>query len=335
MGGSYLYLYDDHHDAYSLLSRRKLTFRIWLVFWIRPIHRLNGIVWSRKSIAVGKLIGLADVMRLTYLEDWTRSIYSQKSRIHHFSTSHSIVVSTIFFVYSCSCSTACSVSHNNNNVYVCMPVSCCDNGLVLNVCALCCLCIVILIFIFYFRVFTIHTRYKSQPYNHRHPPSSPWPRLEPWSIINLNHSLTLFPVKKPKPKVHNDPAPQSPEYNPCHLAYYTERSQRLPNTHTHTVIHSSSHRTHTRTHQNIFILTIIFKYFTGQKATPAPEREAFKCPVGYGNGNFADPATCRKFYQVRFAQLWPFFLLSSYHLFRSVCLPPHRPLLSLDAPLYC
>lgn len=39
--------------------------------------------------------------------------------------------------------------------------------------------------------------------------------------------------------------------------------------------------------------------FTGQKdkAPPAPKEE-FKCPVGYGNGNFADPVTCRRFYQV-------------------------------------
>lgn len=28
------------------------------------------------------------------------------------------------------------------------------------------------------------------------------------------------------------------------------------------------------------------------------ERVEFKCPSGYGNGNFADPATCRRFYQV-------------------------------------
>jgi len=26
--------------------------------------------------------------------------------------------------------------------------------------------------------------------------------------------------------------------------------------------------------------------------------EEFKCPEGQGNGNFADPATCRRFYQV-------------------------------------
>lgn len=52
------------------------------------------------------------------------------------------------------------------------------------------------------------------------------------------------------------------------------------------------------------ILILIFVIYpvclTGQKPTPASEREPFKCPEGYGNGNFADPATCRKFYQVGF-----------------------------------
>jgi hypothetical protein len=34
-----------------------------------------------------------------------------------------------------------------------------------------------------------------------------------------------------------------------------------------------------------------------KRATP-PEKE-YECPEGEGNGNFADPATCRRFYQVR------------------------------------
>lgn len=34
----------------------------------------------------------------------------------------------------------------------------------------------------------------------------------------------------------------------------------------------------------------------GQKSTTA-EREEFKCP-GHANGNYADPSTCRRFYQV-------------------------------------
>uniref|UniRef100_A0A182T339 Uncharacterized protein n=1 Tax=Anopheles maculatus TaxID=74869 RepID=A0A182T339_9DIPT len=29
------------------------------------------------------------------------------------------------------------------------------------------------------------------------------------------------------------------------------------------------------------------------------EEKEFKCPIEQGNGNFADPVTCRRFYQVR------------------------------------
>lgn len=28
------------------------------------------------------------------------------------------------------------------------------------------------------------------------------------------------------------------------------------------------------------------------------KKEEFTCPQGVGNGNYADPATCRRFYQV-------------------------------------
>jgi len=28
------------------------------------------------------------------------------------------------------------------------------------------------------------------------------------------------------------------------------------------------------------------------------EKEEFECPANAGNGNFADPVTCRRFYQV-------------------------------------
>ncbi|XP_031636611.1 uncharacterized protein LOC116349354 [Contarinia nasturtii] len=35
----------------------------------------------------------------------------------------------------------------------------------------------------------------------------------------------------------------------------------------------------------------------GQKVSATTERVEFKCPSGYGNGNYADPATCRRFYQ--------------------------------------
>jgi hypothetical protein len=34
------------------------------------------------------------------------------------------------------------------------------------------------------------------------------------------------------------------------------------------------------------------------------EKEEFVCPTNVGNGNFADPATCRRFYQVKFNPVW-------------------------------
>lgn len=36
----------------------------------------------------------------------------------------------------------------------------------------------------------------------------------------------------------------------------------------------------------------------GKKDQEEKKDEQFKCPEGQGNGNFADPATCRRFYQV-------------------------------------
>lgn len=36
-----------------------------------------------------------------------------------------------------------------------------------------------------------------------------------------------------------------------------------------------------------------------ERYTPNPKPEEFVCPSEFGNGNFADPATCRRFYQVR------------------------------------
>lgn len=41
--------------------------------------------------------------------------------------------------------------------------------------------------------------------------------------------------------------------------------------------------------------------FSASSQEKAKEAEQFVCPEGtQGNGNFADPATCRRFYQVRF-----------------------------------
>lgn len=36
------------------------------------------------------------------------------------------------------------------------------------------------------------------------------------------------------------------------------------------------------------------------------KKEEFTCPEGQGNGNFADPATCRRFYQARNRIVWKF-----------------------------
>lgn len=41
----------------------------------------------------------------------------------------------------------------------------------------------------------------------------------------------------------------------------------------------------------------------GQKVSATTERVEFKCPSGYGNGNFADPVTCRRFYQVNYTSI--------------------------------
>lgn len=49
-------------------------------------------------------------------------------------------------------------------------------------------------------------------------------------------------------------------------------------------------------------MIILYKFLVcGQKNAKKDEErkdEEFKCPEGQGNGNFADPATCRRFYQV-------------------------------------
>lgn len=48
------------------------------------------------------------------------------------------------------------------------------------------------------------------------------------------------------------------------------------------------------------ILFIVNGQKGSQKAKKEDEKkgEEFTCPEGQGNGNFADPATCRRFYQV-------------------------------------
>ncbi|CAO1383423.1 unnamed protein product [Diamesa tonsa] len=44
-------------------------------------------------------------------------------------------------------------------------------------------------------------------------------------------------------------------------------------------------------------LVILFVAVTSISAQKTPEREEYVCPTTTGNGNFADPATCRRFYQ--------------------------------------
>lgn len=62
----------------------------------------------------------------------------------------------------------------------------------------------------------------------------------------------------------------------------------------------------TRKHIFFFIFGINFWFlFTGQKqAAASAPREEFKCPNGNANGNYADPVTCRRFYQVSCLVAW-------------------------------
>lgn len=42
------------------------------------------------------------------------------------------------------------------------------------------------------------------------------------------------------------------------------------------------------------------------------KQEEFECPQGAGNGNFADPATCRRFYQVNRYTIFFYIFLHIY-----------------------
>lgn len=61
----------------------------------------------------------------------------------------------------------------------------------------------------------------------------------------------------------------------------------------------------------VFFFTII-----GQKtpSTVDVKREEFICPTGFGNGNFADPVTCRRFYQVCYIMCLYYYILVLYML---------------------
>jgi len=54
--------------------------------------------------------------------------------------------------------------------------------------------------------------------------------------------------------------------------------------------------------KNYYLLYHVFFIFSvhcqKNKKDDDKKDEEFKCPEGQGNGNFADPATCRRFYQV-------------------------------------
>lgn len=50
--------------------------------------------------------------------------------------------------------------------------------------------------------------------------------------------------------------------------------------------------------QTYLTISVYGLIVSGQKTSPPPEKhEEFACPSGYGNGNYADPVTCRRFYQ--------------------------------------
>lgn len=70
---------------------------------------------------------------------------------------------------------------------------------------------------------------------------------------------------------------------------------------------------------SIFFSLFQFFFSLGQKYPATTEKVEFKCPTDYGNGNFADPATCRRFYQVSLCvcqrhQIWlcPFLFVGMF-----------------------
>lgn len=42
----------------------------------------------------------------------------------------------------------------------------------------------------------------------------------------------------------------------------------------------------------------VFPVYSQKRSDDKKDEPEFVCPEGQGNGNFADPATCRRFYQV-------------------------------------
>lgn len=48
------------------------------------------------------------------------------------------------------------------------------------------------------------------------------------------------------------------------------------------------------------ITKLILRSFVAAQSKGDKDKEEFECPPNAGNGNFADPVSCRRFYQVRF-----------------------------------
>lgn len=49
----------------------------------------------------------------------------------------------------------------------------------------------------------------------------------------------------------------------------------------------------------VIFMSIIINHILAQSKDKGGEKEEFECPPNSGNGNFADPVTCRRFYQVK------------------------------------
>lgn len=50
--------------------------------------------------------------------------------------------------------------------------------------------------------------------------------------------------------------------------------------------------------QHFGLFSLCFFYSHTAQSKDSKDKEEFECPTNWGNGNFADPVTCRRFYQV-------------------------------------
>lgn len=53
----------------------------------------------------------------------------------------------------------------------------------------------------------------------------------------------------------------------------------------------------------------VFPVYSQKRSDDKKDETEFVCPEGQGNGNFADPATCRRFYQVHHSIPTPFWFI--------------------------